>query len=61
MAYDAGMAKAVCYELSQTAVGAKIEKIYQPSDDEIVLLCRRHGEKPAGCSFPHRRPARVSA
>lgn len=44
MAYDAGMAKAVCHELSQTAVGAKIEKIYQPSDDEIILLCRRHGE-----------------
>lgn len=44
MAYDAGMAQAVCCELSQEISGAKIEKIYQPSDDEIVLLCRRHGE-----------------
>ena len=40
MAFDAGMTAAVCAELSETAVGSKIEKIYQPSADEIVLLCR---------------------
>ena len=44
MAYDAGMARAVCVELAARFCGAKIEKIYQPSSDEILLLCRRHGE-----------------
>ena len=43
MAFDAGMTAAVCEELSETLVGAKIEKIYQPSADEIVLLCRGRG------------------
>ena len=43
MAFDAGMTAAVCAELSETAVGSKIEKIYQPSADEIVLLCRGRG------------------
>jgi predicted ribosome quality control (RQC) complex YloA/Tae2 family protein len=43
MAFDAGMTAAVCAELSETAVGTKIEKIYQPSSDEIVLLCRGKG------------------
>ena len=43
MAFDAGMTAAVCAELSEAAVGAKIEKIYQPSADEIVLLCRGRG------------------
>lgn len=43
MAFDAGMTAAVCYELQETMIGAKIEKIYQPSADEIVLLCRGRG------------------
>jgi len=43
MAFDAGMTAAVCAELSEETVGAKIEKIYQPSADEIVLLCRGKG------------------
>ena len=43
MAFDAGMTAAVCAELSELAVGSKIEKIYQPSADEIVLLCRGKG------------------
>ena len=43
MAFDAGMTAAVCAELSEFAVGSKIEKIYQPSADEIVLLCRGKG------------------
>ena len=43
MAFDAGMTAAVCAELSEAAVGSKIEKIYQPSADEIVLLCRGKG------------------
>lgn len=44
MAYDAGMARAVSTELSEKLTGAKVEKIYQPSGDEILLLCRRRGE-----------------
>ncbi len=43
MAFDAGMTAAVCRELSENIVGAKIEKIYQPSADEILLLCRGRG------------------
>ncbi len=44
MAFDAGMAMAVTHELSKTLTGAKIEKIYQPTSDEILLLCRNRGE-----------------
>ncbi len=44
MAFDAGMASAVTHELELLLAGAKIEKIYQPSNDEIVLLCRNFGE-----------------
>ncbi len=44
MAFDAGMAAAVTHELCETLVGAKIEKIYQPGNDEIMLLCRNRGE-----------------
>ncbi len=44
MAFDAGMAAALTHELCAKLTGAKIEKIYQPSNDEIVLLCRNHGE-----------------
>ncbi len=40
MAFDAGMTAALCRELSDTMVGSKIEKVCQPSADEIVLLCR---------------------
>ena len=43
MAFDAGMAAAVTHELSATLTGGKIEKVYQPSNDEIVLLCRGRG------------------
>ena len=43
MAFDAGMAAAVTRELEETLVGGKIEKVYQPSNDEIVLLCRGRG------------------
>lgn len=44
MAYDAGMAYAVCHEMRERFIHAKIEKIYQPSSDTLVLLCRRRGE-----------------
>ena len=41
MAFDAGMAKAVCAELRERFLGAKVEKVYQPSGDEVLLFCRR--------------------
>ncbi len=44
MAFDAGMTMAVTKELNAFLVGAKIEKIYQPGADEIVLSCRLRGE-----------------
>lgn len=37
MPFDAGVTAAVCAELAQRAVGAKIEKIQQPEHDELVL------------------------
>ena len=44
MAFDAGMAKAVCAELRERFLGAKVEKVYQPSGEEVLLFCRRRGE-----------------
>ena len=38
MPFDGGMTCAVAYELSQGALGAKIEKVYVPCKDELVLL-----------------------
>ena len=41
MAFDAGMTAAVVNELYEKTVGAKIEKVFQPSKDEVILTCRR--------------------
>ncbi len=38
MPFDGGMACAVVNEISKTAIGAKVEKIYVPTKDELVLL-----------------------
>ena len=41
MAYDAAMMRAVLHDLSvHTAAGARVEKIYQPSKDEVVLILK---------------------
>ncbi len=40
MAYDGLLAKAVCEELNNKAIGSKIEKIYQPESDQIVIQIR---------------------
>ncbi len=41
MAYDAGMLRAVLAEINAlTGDGAKVEKIYQPANDEITLTLR---------------------
>ncbi len=40
MAFDAGFLAAVAAELKRTALGARIEKIYQPEKDAIVVQMR---------------------
>ena len=42
MAFDAGMLAASVFELNKTALGARVEKINQPSRDEVVLVLRSH-------------------
>lgn len=40
MPFDAGVMSAVVKQLKETAVGARIDKIYQPERDEIILNIR---------------------
>ncbi|MBR2354318.1 MAG: NFACT family protein [Clostridia bacterium] len=40
MAFDAGMLACTLCELKKTALGARIEKVYQPERDEILLQMR---------------------
>ena len=40
MAFDAGMLSCTLSELRKTALGARIEKVYQPERDEILLQMR---------------------
>lgn len=42
MAFDAGMLACALSEIRQTALGARIEKVYQPERDEIVLGMRSY-------------------
>ena len=37
MAFDAGMLACTLSEIRNAALGARIEKVYQPERDEIVL------------------------
>ena len=59
MAFDAGMVAAVAAELRNTLIGGRVDKIYQPEKDEIVLAVRRaNGEYArlsvsAGSNNPH--------
>ncbi len=43
MAFDAGMLSCVLKEINEKLEGGKIDKIYQPSHDEVVLLIRSRG------------------
>ena len=43
MAFDAGMLSCVLREINEKLEGGKIDKIYQPSHDEVVLLVRSRG------------------
>ncbi len=40
MAFDAGMLASIIYEISSIGAGGRIEKIYQPEKDEIVIQMR---------------------
>ncbi len=40
MAFDAGMLSCTLAEIRQAALGARIEKVYQPEKDEIILQMR---------------------
>ncbi|MBE6655161.1 MAG: fibronectin/fibrinogen-binding protein [Ruminococcaceae bacterium] len=44
MAFDAGFTRAVCAELSDILTGAKVEKVTQPTKDELVIACYRAGK-----------------
>ena len=37
MAFDAGMVGAVAHEINERINGARVEKVYQPEKDELVL------------------------
>lgn len=57
MAFDAGLLSFVTHEINQKIAGGKIEKIYQPEKDEIVLMMRNNGESfrlliNAGSNYP---------
>ncbi len=42
MAFDAGMLAASVYEISKAAVGGRVDRINQPTRDEVVLILRTH-------------------
>ena len=45
MPYDAGVAAAVCHELNGSINGGRIEKIFQPAKEQIVLQIYSKGER----------------
>ena len=45
MPYDAGVAAAVCRELNRDTAGGRIEKIFQPAREQIVLQVYSKGEQ----------------
>jgi predicted ribosome quality control (RQC) complex YloA/Tae2 family protein len=45
MPYDAGAAYAVCFELNNSIAGGRIEKIFQPAKDHVVLHIYARGER----------------
>lgn len=57
MPFDGVVAKNVVMELSENIVGGRIEKIYQPEHDEVILLVRAKGQNlklvlSANASYP---------
>ena len=46
MPFDGITIRAICHELDRDLGNARIDKIYQPEKDEIILLIRAPGHKP---------------
>lgn len=44
MPFDAGVMAAVVHQMKSTVIGARVDKIYQPERDEIILSLRSSGE-----------------
>ena len=44
MAFDAGFTHAICAELSLMLTGAKVEKVTEPSKDELLIICYKAGK-----------------
>lgn len=40
MAFDAGMMRYALYEIEKESLGARVEKLYQPEKEEVVILIR---------------------
>jgi len=59
MPFDGLMLAAVCTELNATIVGARIEKIYQPARNDIILHLSRPRERHRLLLSAHPRDARV--
>jgi len=45
MPYDAGVASAVCFELNNSIAGGRIEKIFQPAKEQIILQIYSKSER----------------
>ena len=39
MALDGGYLRHICNEINSIAINSRVEKVYQPNKDEIVLDC----------------------
>lgn len=44
MALDAGMLSFILGEINEQLIGGRVDKVYQPAKDEIVLIIRKEGE-----------------
>ena len=44
MAFDGAFLHMVCAEVSEQILGARIDKVYQPSRNEVVLTMRAGGK-----------------
>ena len=54
MAFDAGMLHGVLHEITERCGGAKVEKVLQPTRDEVDIVCRGHRLAiHVGSSIPH--------
>ena len=60
MAYDAGMLRAVLHEIRTHADGAKVEKVHQPSPDEVDILLHAGRETHRLCIQVGSRAPRLS-